>query len=364
MKVLMITPGIDESHDILGFIPTWVRKLAERVDKLYVITFHHDIKTELPDNVAVCDVNKMGVSRLGKFIRFSSRLLHLNYTMLRIVPKVDVVFCHMYPDFTLMSAPYAKLFRKSLVTWYTHGHVSLRLRIAHLLVNKMVTASKESFRIKSHKVIITGHGIDTDRFKPAENLAGKKKSKTTILSVGRISPRKNIETLIKATDILVNEKGMKDLTLVIVGGVPVASQEPFFEELKNMVNELELGNHVEFVGSVPYSNVVNYYQQCDLFVTGSRTGSIDKNVLEAMACEKPAIACNEPFENVFGVYSKLLLFNKEDPYDLAQKIASILKMDKDQRKKVYSYMREIVKSEHDIDGLTDKLVEVFESCRR
>jgi len=38
MKVLMVTPRIDEEHDVFGFIVTWVNKLAEKVEKLYVIS--------------------------------------------------------------------------------------------------------------------------------------------------------------------------------------------------------------------------------------------------------------------------------------------------------------------------------------
>lgn len=367
MKVLMITPSVDETRDIVGFISTWVRKLAERVDELYVLTPHYNKKTSLPENVTTYDyglgrdLNRVGtMGRLGHAISWR---IYFNRIMFRVIPRVDVVFCHMHPSFTLMSAPYAKLFRKPIVTWYAHGHVSLRLRIAHFLANKIVTASKESFRIKSDKVIITGHGIDTERFRPAVNQR-QEGDKRVILSVGRISPRKNLETLIKAADILVNEKGRKDLEFIIVGGVPLASQEQYSEELKKMVNGLELNNHVKFVGAVPYSNVVDYYQKCDLFVTGSQTGSIDKTVLEAMACEKPALVCNEAFKDVLGAYSKLLLFKTEDFHDLAQKITSILEMDKKQYDKLCTSMRETVEHKHNIDNLTVMLVEVFESCKR
>lgn len=367
MNVLMITPRIDKSHDILGFIPPWIRKLAERVDKLYVITQHYNRKTPLPENVIVYGVSRLGekwdrANKLVRLMRLLGRKIYFHSTMLRVVPKVDVIFCHMYPNFTVIAAPYAKLFRKPIVTWFTHGHVSRRLRIAHFLASKMVTASKESFRIRSNKIIITGHGIDTDRFKP---VASKKKEvdKNIILSVSRISPRKDLETLIKAADILVNEKRMNDLEFVIVGGVPMASQEEYYEKLKMRVKELELEDYVKFVGSVPYSGVVSYYQKCNIFVSPSQTGSIDKNVLEAMACEKPAIVCNEAFENVFGDYSEELMFKKEDPYDLVQKITFVLGMNKDQYTKLCFSMRQIVEKEHNVKGLMDKLINVFEDSR-
>ncbi len=354
MKVLMFTPAVDESFR-LGFIPTWIRELAKRINRLYVITSGYNKQTSLPSNVTVFGLDK-GPSSL---IRSTKRQIYLHSTMLRIVPKVDVIFCHMHPEFTLRVAPYAKLFRKPIVTWYTHGHVSRKLKIARFLASKMVTASKESLRIKSNKIIITGHGIDTNKFKPATNRSVKK-DKITILSVGRISPIKDYETLIRAADILVNEEDVKNLEFLIVGGVPIASQKEYYERLKKMVKELKLENYVKFVGHIPYSGIVDYYQGCDVFVSASQTGSIDKTVLEAMACEKPAITCNEAFEDIFGEYSSILMFRKKDPIDLAGKIINILQMDENKLNELCCSLRGIAKERHSVESLINKLVDIFE----
>ena len=60
---------------------------------------------------------------------------------------------------------------------------------------------------------------------------------------------------------------MNDLKFIIVGGVPMTSQEEYYERLKKMVKELELEDYVKFVGAVPYNDVPGYYQQCDIFVS-------------------------------------------------------------------------------------------------
>ncbi len=367
MKILMMTPSVDENRDIEGFIPTWIRKLSKKVDKLFVITPFYNKMTLLPRNAIVYDIHSLGekwkgTSKLTKGIRFLCRQIYLHSMLFMVIPKVDVIFCHMHPIFTLRAAPYAKFFRKPIVTWYTHSHVSRKLRIAHFLSNRIVTASKESFRIKSDKVIVTGHGIDTARFKPAVNKK-KEGDKKIILSVNRISPRKKHEIIIKTADILINEKGMKDLEFVIVGSVPMASQEEYYEGLKKMVIELKLEDYVKFVGSVPYADILKYYQRSDIFVSASQTGSIDKAALEAMACEKPVLLCNEAFEDVFGDYSNILMFYKEDPLNLAQKIIFILEMDKNRYNELCLSLRAIVKKEHNVDGLMNKLIRGFEECR-
>src|SRR3989339_374793 len=76
-------------------------------------------------------------------------------------------------------------------------------KLAEKLTDKIFTASKESFRLPSKKVEVTGHGIDLDKFKPAE--IKKDGSKFKIISVGRISPVKNYEIMINATEILKNK---------------------------------------------------------------------------------------------------------------------------------------------------------------
>lgn len=356
MKVLMVTPKVDEQDSSsLGFIPTWINSLAKRVEKLHVVTFSYNEETQLPQNVVVHSLAR----KSGKL----SKMLYFNNTMLRLLRKeTDVMFCHMYPGLAIKAAPYAELLRVPVVWWRTHGSVSLTAKVVHFLANKIVTASEESFRIKSDKIIVTGHGIDTGTFKPALNQR-REGGKITILSVGRISPIKNYETFIRAADILINERGMKNLEFLIVGGVPMVSQQIYYERLRKMVEELGLRNHLKFIGPVPHSEVVAYYQGCDLFVSASQTGSVDKIVLEAMSCEKPALACNEAFEDVFGDYSEILMFNKGDSSDLVKKISGILQMGKGQRSKLGTHLRMIVKKEHSIDHLMNKLIDVFEECK-
>ena len=362
MKILMITPAVDETHDITGFIATWVRKLSERVDKLYVITWFYNRQTPLPENVIVYGVNTFDgkpneIRKQSKLIRFSRRQIFLNSTMLRVVPRVDAVFCHMYPNFTIMVAPYAKLFRVPIVTWYAHAHVSRRLRIAHFLTSKVVTAHEDDFNIKSNKVIVTGHGVDTDRFRPAEN-PQRRGNKTTLLSVARISPVRNYETLVKAADILVNEKGMKNIEILIVGGVPSASHEEYYRSILRMVEELKLKDYIKFVGSVPYGDTVKYYQACDIFVHMACRGGIGKTPSEAMACEKPVVLCLKRYGELLQPYTGFCLFEPYNPESMAEKLANLI-LHKHIWPEIGKLGREKIVESHSVSQLADKLVNIF-----
>ena len=356
MKVLMLTPEVvPEARQ--GFIVTWVNKLASKVDALHVVTLEYDRETVLPENVTVYNLGERK-NKLTKYLYFSRIILNL----LR-KKAVDIVFCHMYAVFTFMVTPWVKPLRIPIIQWYAHGKVDCKLRMVHLLADKIVTSTKEGFRIKSHKVIITGQGIDTGRFRPAER-RDESRNKHVILSVGRISPVKDYETLIRAADILVNKKGMDNLEFIITGGVPMPSQQTYYEKIVEMTQELRLTERLKFVGPIPHTEIVSYYQICDLFVSTSQTGSADKTTLEAMACEKLPLVCNESFKDILGNYSSILMFRARDAADLAQKIMYILRMNNNKRKALGQNMREIIKEEHSVQNLTEKLIEVFKSAIR
>jgi len=358
LRVLMITQKVDLDDDILGFTHTWVNKLAERVERLYVLALAVG-RHSLRDNVELLSMGKeRGNSRLERLVNFNRVVAGL---VLR--RKIDIVFIHMCPRYAILAAPYAKLMRVPMVMWFTHRSVNNELRIAHWLVDKVVTASRESFKLKSDKVVITGHGIDTGRFKPLD--VSREGDKKVILSVGRISPIKDYETLVEAADILANKKERKDLEFVVVGDVGTKAQREYLDRIKEMVRGCQLERHFSFVGPIPHSEVVQYYQNCDVFINLSHTGSLDKAVLEAMACGRVPITCNEAFKDSFGDYADRLMFEKGDAIDLAGKILDGIEMNAESQLALERALRDIVVLEHSIDeGFMNRIIEVFqEDCQ-
>jgi glycosyltransferase involved in cell wall biosynthesis len=354
MRVLMITQKVDLDDGILGFTHTWVNKLAERVERLYVLALAVG-KHSLRDNVELFSMGKeRGNSRLERWVSFNRVVARLV-----LARKVDLVFIHMCPRYAILATPYAKLMRVPMVMWFTHRSVNSELRLAHWLVDKVVTASKESFRLKSDKVVITGHGIDTDRFKPLD--VRREGDTKVILAVGRISPIKDYETLIETANILVNERGRRDLRFIIMGNVPAASHQGYFEHLQEMVAAHGLTNYLSFVGAVPHREIPAYYQNCDVLVNLCPTGGLDKVVLEGMACAKPVIVCNETFGPILGKWANTLMFKVGDARSLANRFATLERMSDGPRRTLGCELRAVVAEHHSIDGLTNKLTGLFDA---
>ncbi len=319
----MITRKVDrEDASPAGFTYGWVKKLGENLDFLYVLTWQKSDRGDLPENIKIISLHFL-------------KIFTLPWHVLRLLPKIDGVFCHQNPEYTILSFP-AKVFRKKIVSWYTHKTVNFKRRLMELLADTILTASDKSFRrpLFSKKVIVTGHGIDVNYFRMAE-----KKGEFQIVSIGRISPAKDYETLIKAAG---------SLKLKIVGQPVLKRDWQYLKKLKKMA-----GPNVEFVGGVPHSQILPHYQNCDLFVNLSRTGSLDKAVLEAMACGKLVLTSNEAFKDIL---SSEMMFQPGDPKDLADRIVNLRNLSAD----VGAGLREIVVKNHNLDNLVKKILSCYE----
>lgn len=353
----MITRKVDKGDALAGFTYGWVKRMGEELiyegnyaqdSKLIVICMEKGDISDLPDNVEIFSLGKeIGVNRIGRFLEFQKLAF-------RLVGSIDGIFCHMNPEYTINIWPYAKMHNKKIVSWYTHGGVGWKVRLLEKLTNVVITASEESFRIKSNKKVVTGHGIDCDLFHPLENPTTEINT-LKILTVGRISPTKDIESLIKAINVLKNN-GYKNLKVEIVGAPPLSNHYGYFESLKQMARKMDLENIIHFVGQVPNKEVVTYYQNADLFINLSGTGSIDKAVLEAMACQCLVLTSNIAFKSILP---SQFIVEKNNPAKLAERVLWILSLSVVERKILKKKLREEVVINHNLNTLIKKIVNIF-----
>jgi len=346
MKLLMITRKVDKDDAQAGFTYGWVKKFGEKVNELRVICLEKGNINGLPNNVEIFSLGKeKGKNKIKEFINFQRGAL-------KFIKKVDGVFCHMNPEYTILIAPYAKIFRKKIVTWYSHKAINWKVRLINILADKIVTPTEYGFGLNSKKKLVVGHGIDTELFKPTNNK--EKSSFFRIISVGRISPIKDYKTLIKVIDIINNNINIK---VDIIGGLGLNSQQDYFEELKQMIEEKKLESIINFKNLIPNQELPKYYQNSDLSINLCPTGSPDKAALEAMACGLPVLVANETFRKDFGSYANQLIFEHRNAQDLAQKIINLAQSS--QLEEIGSYLRKQVVKNHNLDNLIEKIINVF-----
>jgi len=339
MKLLIITQKVDMNDDNLGFFHNWLEKLAEKAD-IFVIA-NYVGKYDLPSNAKVFSLGKeRGVGRLVKIFKYQ-------WLLFKFLPKSDGVFFHMCPEYVLGANLLPKIFRKKTLLWYTHKSVNWKLKLAEKLTDKIFTASKESFRLPSKKLEITGHGIDLEKFKPAETK--KYGSKFKIISVGRISPVKNYEIMINAAEILKSRNF--NFEIKIAGAPILENDKKYLEKLKNLIKEKKLDDIVEFVGPIPNKYIAEFYQSGDLFINLSDTGSLDKAVLEAMACGLQILTSNESFRDILPEEN----FTKNEPKIITEKIENLTKSPNLIKDKFINY----VSANHGLNNLAKRIVSFF-----
>jgi|Deesub1362B_J571_1020462.scaffolds.fasta_scaffold00760_10 glycosyltransferase involved in cell wall biosynthesis len=354
MRLLLFNLATDTNDPILGFTTRWIRALAKRVEFIHVITMRAG-KVEVPGNVQVYSVGKeKGYGeprRVLEFYRYLFQILRKDH--------VDVCFSHMIPIFTVLAAPVLRAKGIPIITWYAHRQVTLTLKLAHHLSDLMVSINEDSYPYRQNKLVSLGHGVDTDLFSPADT---QPENPPLLLSVGRLSPIKDPMTLIEAVYLL-RQRGY-EIRCVLLGDAPERDRV-YAEAVRQRVSELGLDKVVQFVGSVPNEQVVHWYRRCFAHLNCSPADhSLDKAVLEAMACGKPSLSSTLGFEETMGEQANLLLFKQKDAENLAEKLAALLKLSLAERERIGLYLRERVIKMHSLERLADKLVNIFVQQRR
>jgi glycosyltransferase involved in cell wall biosynthesis len=289
MKLLIITQKVDKNDPILGFFHRWIEEFSKHCESVIVICLRKG-EYNLPKNVKVLSLGKeKGVSRIKYLINFYKYIWSErgNY---------DRVFVHMNPVYILLVGIFWRAFGKKVSLWYTHKSVDLKLKVAEKLSHIIFSASKESFRLKSKKLLITGHGIDTEIFKPTIDSSSNEYIK--ICSIARISKAKNQKLMIDVVQRLI-AKGIK-LQFYIVGSAVTKDDKVYESDIRKYASENNLSGQVIFQGNIIHRDIPSFLQKMDIFINLSNTGSLDKAVLEAMACGLKIVTSNEAFKDILG----------------------------------------------------------------
>ncbi len=343
-KLLIVTQKIDRTDNVLGSFHEWVKEFARHYSTVTVIALYVG-EYNLPPHVNVLSLGKeKGVSRLKYLYRFFKYIIQYR-------DAYDQVFVHMNQVYVMLAGWLWKHWHKKIALWYTHRQVDFKLRIAEKYADVIFTAAKESFNVPSTKVKIVGHGIRIERFVNPLPRIGKH---NRIVSVGRISAIKNLETLVEAANILRNES--MRLSWDIIGPADSALDKAYEEKIKKDIVEKKLSLEVAIHPPVPNLQIARWYWQSDLAVNLTPTGGIDRVVLEAIIAGAVPLVSNQAFRPLFGEYADDLIFTFGDPADLAKKIRALYNRDLGSLRKV---LADRVVNSYDVRMFIDRVVDMI-----
>ena len=193
------------------------------------------------------------------------------------------------------------------------------------------------------------NGVD-----PAWFIALDEPEEPTISWIGRIEPLKDLETLLRAFELVHRE--MPEARLRLFGWAPFG-QEGYLRRCQELAGELGLGDAVTFEGRIEDSRKA--YAAGQVVVLSSISEGFPYTLIEAMACGRPCVATD-----VGGVTEALggtgLVVPPRRPDDMAQACLTLLK-DVDLRRRLGSEARARVLDLFTLDRSLGEYREIYTS---
>ncbi|HEY8562505.1 MAG TPA: glycosyltransferase [Pyrinomonadaceae bacterium] len=182
------------------------------------------------------------------------------------------------------------------------------------------------------KIALAPCGFDPSELYPVERAEARRalgfgQHEKIVLQLGRMVPRKGVETVVRAAARLIRERGIS-VKLVVVGGESSEADErktPEIGRLKRIAAECGIAESVVFAGSRRRDELKFYYSAADVFASVPWYEPFGITPLEAMACGTPVVGAR-----VGGIkYSVAdgetgFLVAPRNPAELAEKIAVLL----------------------------------------
>jgi glycosyltransferase involved in cell wall biosynthesis len=295
----------------------WARALHERGRRVTVLSQQVDDALLLPGGVAFQPLpyrGELGYLRNGGFLRrwlpaHRPDLLHAHYAS---GYGSTAMLAGWHP--TLLSVwgsdVYEFPYQSRLKGWLLRRN----LRFADALASTSQAMAQQVRRLcpDAGDIAITPFGVDLQSFVPAPRAAGP----FTIGTVKMLAPAYGIDVLLQA---FARIAGACNARLLIVGDGPQGA------ELRQLAQQLHIGERVQWAGAVPHADVPAWLQRLDVYVAASRHESFGVAVVEAMACGVPVVVSDAGgLPEVVVAGESGLVVPRDDPAALAAALQNLI----------------------------------------
>lgn len=194
------------------------------------------------------------------------------------------------------------------------------------------------------------NGVDPLMFFPAPEPTPPHR----ILSVGNLIPSKGHAILLQAFAHV--STSIPDCELEIIGDGPER------RDLERLATELEINSRVRFLGKQSRAEVAMAMRRCTFFALPSSYEGLGCVYLEAMACAKPAVACEgQGIEGIIQHGVNGLLVPAEAPKQLGMALGMLLN-NGDLRNRIGKAARATILRRHSFEHQAEQLVDLYREC--
>ena len=336
MRIAILTPTFSHYSGIDRVVEQQALDFVKKKNRVTILTLDAAIK---PKGFGV---ESLGMPKSLFLQRIYRLLFFLDFKKIEnAVEKLkgyDVVMSHFYP-MNLIASKAKKKYNIKYV-YYNHGigyselfmniyervymglfsffnKLSLKNVDEAISISKFMQSELKKETGLNSKVVY--NKIDSKKFRKGidgsriRKLLGLKDDEKLLLFVGRLSPHKNVHTLIKIFSTF-NQKDNNAKLLII--GKPTFPN--YFREIKKLANKNIIFKDFVDDGELPY-----YYAACDLYVTASLWEGFNLPAAEAQACGKKVVAfdvCSHP-----EIVKNGILVKRGDTGAFADAIIKLLK---------------------------------------
>lgn len=335
MKIAILTPTFSHYSGIDRVAEKQALEYSKNGDKVTVFALEADIKPKNFELIVLGMPKNLVLQRLYRLFFFLDFAKISNAA--GELKSYDIVISHFYPMNLIASKAKEKYEIRYIYHNHGIGYSELFAGIFERLYMKLFSFfNKKSLKNADECVSISNFmqselkketGLDSvviynkidSRFKKGINgngirkKLGIKNNEKLLFFIGRLSPHKNIHTLLEIFNEI-NEE-MPNAKLLIAGKPTFKS---YYNELKQKANK-----NVIFRESIKDEELPNYYAACDLYVTASLWEGFNLPAAEAQACGKKVVAfnvCSHP-----EVVKNGILVKKDDKDAFADAIIKLLK---------------------------------------
>lgn len=290
------------------------------------------------------------LNRLFKHLEKEFDIVHIHTPLTPLIktslPIVSTIHGSMIENAKVIELIDHKAIANKIFTRYSsHSLISKLIHISKVVTTVSLSVKME---LKSYynldDALITGNGVDSDKFIPTDSV-----SKDYILYVGRLSHGKGLFDLLNAAEEFSTNY---NISFSLIG------QGALFSKLKRSIEKTHNKNF-HLLGQKSHEELITYYQEAKLFISPSHYESGPLTLLEAMACGKPVIATNvgiapDCIENG----KNGILIEPRSPDVIVKSISMLLDNEK-LCKQMGENARKTIEKSYSWDSVVDKIEQIY-----
>lgn len=259
---------------------SWIRGLTKVSDnEINILTFN-----EPSENLDGVQVQTIGPLFRGSKLRYILAIPEVRKLVNRIKP--DILIGYRINSYGLLAVsagwhPVVLIAQGSDIFYKDKFKINKMilnyvLRRADLIHTWEIHMRDKLLEYGAHekKIFMLPKGVDTDIFRPSD--CKKQKDSYVLISTRQLHKSYNQVCILKALPLV--SQSIPHFQYLICG------DGEYKNELQNIADSLEIGNHVKFLGRINHQLLPSLLGSSDIYISMQPSDGVSASLLEAMAC--------------------------------------------------------------------------------